>query len=329
MMDRRPALLRALLMVSWAVLGLSAALAIGAAAYGNRIQSLPAAPAATGPTVAEEVVSAALLTPNLQLTDADFENSLPLRFGGGEIVNILLVGKDAESDTGARSDAMILCTFNKEADTITMTSFLRDMYVKIPGHKRNRINAAYRFGGVELLKETLYENFGVEVDGSIQVDFQHFEKIIDSLGGVELELTAAEAAFINKNTGDSLSEGAHLLTGKQALLYARNRYDSDGDFSRTNRQRKLLNVLIETYKSKKMTEMLDLIQQLRPLVTTDFSKSDLTGYAFTLFPMLSSARIETQAIPVEGGYSYETIDGKSVLVPDMEKSIQALRGAMK
>jgi len=291
-------------------------------------QTTPSLPREEIPVI--ENVSTPPLTdaavPELQITDIDF--SLPQLQGEG-IVNILLVGQDAISENGARSDSIILCSFNKKNDTITMTSFLRDLYVKIPGYKKNRLNAAYRFGGIELLNETLHENFGIEIDGNVQVDFGRFEEIIDMLGGVTIELTAAEAAFINKHMEDcTLTEGTQLLNGEQALLYARDRYDVDGDFSRTNRQRKLLNVLIETYKSKKITEMLSLMHDLLPMITTDISKSDLTSYALTLFPMFNSAEIRTQAIPVEGSYYDAKIDGKWVLVADLEKNIQALNDAL-
>jgi len=254
----------------------------------------------------------------------------PSRLSNSKTINLLLIGRDAAGSSGSRSDAMILCTFNRKNDTITITSFLRDMYVKIPGHKSNRINAAYRFGGTKLLNETLRKNFGIEVDGNIEVDFNCFEQIIDKLGGVTIELTAAEAKFINKHVrGSNLTKGTQLLTGAQALAYSRNRYDSDGDFSRTNRQRKLLSVLLETYKRKTLPEMLALVQDLLPMISTDISKSDLTGYAISLIPMLSGAAIRMQAIPVEGGYRYAKIDGKSVLLPDLAKNRQVLEDALK
>ena len=246
-----------------------------------------------------------------------------------EIINILLIGQDAVSKTGARSDTMLLCTFNRETDTITLTSFLRDLYVKIPGYSNNRINAAYSFGGISLLNETLYENFGVEIDGNVQVDFSHFREIIDLLGGVTLELTGAEAKFIRKHIpGSTVSEGTNLLSGAEALMYARNRRDVDGDFSRTNRQRKLLNALMEEYQNKRLTEMLKLLNDVLPMVTTDISKSDLAAYVVTLFPMLETAEISTQSIPVADGYHYAKIDGMAVLVPDMEKNRQALADSL-
>lgn len=242
-----------------------------------------------------------------------------------DVVNILLVGRDADAGNGTRSDTMLLCSFNKRDDTITLTSFLRDLYVKIPGHHKDRINAAYAFGGIELLDETLLENFGVEVDGNVEVDFSDFREIIDLMGGVTLELTAAEARVINDHVRDKeVTEGTHLLDGRQALAYVRNRKDADGDFSRTNRQRKLLRAMAQAYKSKKLTQMLGLMEDILPMISTDISAIELTNYALTLFPMLNSAQIKTQSIPVEDGFRYANVDGKAVLLPDMEKNIQAL-----
>lgn len=242
-----------------------------------------------------------------------------------DVVNILLVGRDADAGNGTRSDTMLLCSFNKRDDTITLTSFLRDLYVKIPGHHKDRINAAYAFGGIELLDETLLENFGVEVDGNVEVDFSDFREIIDLMGGVTMELTAAEARVINDHVRDKeVTEGTHLLDGRQALAYVRNRKDVDGDFSRTNRQRKLLRAMAQAYKSKKLTQMLGLMEDILPMISTDISAIELTNYAWTLFPMLNSAQIKTQSIPVEDGFRYANVDGKAVLLPDMEKNIQAL-----
>ena len=242
-----------------------------------------------------------------------------------DVVNILLVGRDADAGNGTRSDTMLLCSFNKRDDTITLTSFLRDLYVKIPGHHKDRINAAYAFGGIELLDETLLKNFGVEVDGNVEVDFSDFQEIIDLMGGVTLELTAAEARVINDHVRDKeVTEGTHLLDGRQALAYVRNRKDADGDFSRTNRQRKLLRAMAQAYKSKKLTQMLGLMEDILPMISTDISAIELTNYALTLFPMLNSAQIKTQSIPVEDGFRYANVDGKAVLLPDMEKNIQAL-----
>lgn len=256
---------------------------------------------------------------------SDFEQEIT----GESILNILLVGQDAGSlQTGyGRTDSMILCTFNTVKNTLTMTSFMRDMYVQIPGYADNRINTAYALGGVNLLNETLYVNFGVVIDANVIVDFTQFADIIDLLGGVEIELTSAESAHINKYAkgGGNTTAGVQILNGAEALAYARTRkVGADGDFGRTNRQRVLLNSLIQAYKNKPLTEMLSLMDDILPMVTTDMTKSEITGYVMELFPMLAGFEIVTQRIPVDGGYYSAMIREMAVLVPNMDVNRQAL-----
>lgn len=266
--------------------------------------------------------------PQLSGDDVELEDANAQIGGEGQnIVNILLIGQDTRVEgERARSDSMILVTFNKQKNTITMTSFMRDLYVKIPGYKKNRINSAYYFGGMELLNETLYENFGVHVDGNVEVDFSHFAEIINLLGGVTIELKDSEARYIN-NAGvtNKVSAGVQVLDGEQALMYARDRKsDSAGDFNRTSRQRTVLNALIEKYKNSKLTTMVGLLDDILPMITTDLSKSEILGYVTEFFPMLAGAEIVTQRIPVDDGYYMAMIDGMSVLVPDIETNVQAL-----
>ena len=246
---------------------------------------------------------------------------------GSDLINILLIGQDRrEGESRARSDSMILCTFNKKTKQLTMTSFLRDLYVKIPGYSSNRINAAYAAGGMQLLNETLETNFGIQVDGNVEVDFGQFSQIIDLLGGVTMEIRQDEAQQINTATGSSLSAGTYVLTGDQALAYARIRsLDADGDFSRTSRQRKVINALLDAYKNSSITTILGLLDDILPMVTTDLSQAKLITYAITLFPMLSDADIVSQRIPADGMYSSQMIDGMSVLVPDMDANRLYLR----
>ena len=210
---------------------------------------------------------------------------------GSDIINILLIGQDRrEGEDRARSDSMILCTFNKNTKQITMTSFLRDLYVEIPGYSNNRINAAYAAGGMSLLNETLEENFGLYIDGNAEVDFAQFAEIVDLLGGVEIELRQDEANVVNEETGSSLGAGIQKLNGDQALAYARIRkLDADGDFSRTNRQRTVLNAMVEAYKGTKLTTVLSLVSEILPMITTDMSNGKILTLALELFPLLSGA----------------------------------------
>ena len=249
---------------------------------------------------------------------------------GSGIVNILLIGQDRrEGEETARSDSMILCTYHRKTGNVTMTSFLRDLYVPIPGHHSNRINAAYSEGGAALLDDTLRENFSLHIDGNIEVDFSQFAQIIDLLGGVELELREDDASEINRETGSELAAGTQVLNGEQALTYARIRkLDADGDFSRTSRQRKVMNALVSRYRNMQWKELLPLMDQLLPLISTDMNYGKLVLLAMEIMPKLSGAQITSQRIPADGTFSDEKIDGMAVLSADLEANRQLLRDTL-
>lgn len=237
-----------------------------------------------------------------------------------ETINLLLIGQDRlEGESRARADSIILCTFRRNSGQLVLTSFLRDLYVPIPGCGSNRINAAYTFGGIPLMRQTLKENFDLEVDGCIEVDFSQFVQIIDVLGGVELELRPDEAALISEETGTQLTEGLQKLNGDQALSYSRiRRLDADGDFSRTQRQRRVLGKLLETYKDAHFVTIVRVLNQLRPMITTDLGAEEILHYALVIFPMLSGANTVTQQIPADGTYRDEVVEGMCVLVADID-----------
>ena len=203
-----------------------------------------------------------------------------------------------------------------------MTSFLRDLYVRIPGYQDNRLNTPYALGGMELLKETLKVNFGVQVDGCIEVDFSQFEKIIDLMGGVDISLTSAEAAYLN-GQGFSLKEGVNHMNGKAALAYSRIRYIGT-DFGRTNRQRTVLSALVEQSRNIGLSKMHSLLEGVLGLVTTDMSNGQILELALECFPMLTDMKVKTQYIPAEGTYQFASVRGMSVIVADLEANRQLL-----
>ena len=248
---------------------------------------------------------------------------------GSGIINILLIGQDLQEDDICRSDSMILCTFCPETTTITLTSFLRDLYVPIPGKADNRINAAYASGGSDLLRKTLAETFGVYTDGVIEVDFSQFSGIIDILGGVTIDLRQDEAEVINRKTGSTLAQGRQLLSGEQALAYSRIRnLDGDGDFSRTARQRNVLTSLLDSYRNASILKVLSAVMDTLPLITTDLEKKEILLLATKLFPFLQDPTVVSQRLPADGTYTCQRIRGMEVLVADMETLRQQLRQSL-
>lgn len=247
---------------------------------------------------------------------------------GKNIVNILLVGQDRRvGQYRQRSDAMILCTIDKDAKTLTMTSFMRDLWVRIPGYFDERLNVPYALEGFHLLNKTLEYQFGVHADHIIEVDFSGFEAVVNRLGGVTINLTGAEAGYMNKNHGWSLSSGVQKLNGEEALAYSRIR-GIDSDFNRTNRQRTVLNAVIESMRGMSLTEMYSFAEEVLPLVTTDMQDSDIAAYIFQYAGVLGDLKVVSQRIPMDGTYHSVFIDGKSVLLmypEDLQKNRDFLK----
>ncbi len=249
---------------------------------------------------------------------------------------LLLVGTDnyKESRRGL-SDTMMLVQLDPKTKTIKLASFLRDMYVKIPGHGSTRLNAAYVYGGADLMLQTLKNNFGIEPDAYVVVNFSRMAALFDAIGGVEVNVSKREVTQANlimraynvkmgKKQTDGLikKSGLQTLTGKQALCFSRIR-KIDSDFARTNRQR----TVVEAAFHKIMTLSWDQIGEL-VLDNLDNVNTNLSGEdAIRLIPMALEAKdatFEELHIPVDGGYASKMISGMAVLVPNLKKNVAAL-----
>ena len=259
--------------------------------------------------------------------NTDFTN---IEFDEEHYVNILVAGLDRRwGEDASRSDAMVLITFNKLNNTITMSSFMRDMYVPIPGYFDSKLNDSYFLGGPDLLQETITHNFGVPIDGVVAIDFYKFADIVELVGGVNVDLTKEEAEFLNE-TGTygvgsiyqydwTLVPGVNRLTGEQALAYARIRaLGGRGDFDRTGRQRTVLEALMRELKNTSFLTALGMLDDVLPMVTTNMSDSDIIKHIGNLLPMLANARVVQHRIPEWGQYESVRINGRDVLLPDLE-----------
>lgn len=253
------------------------------------------------------------------------EKPVELVDSGENIIHVLLVGQDTYSKTSrSRTDSMILCTFNRETKTLTMTSFMRDLYVTIPGYYNHRMNTAYVLGGFETLYDTLEYNFGVVVEHGVAVNFASFTEVVDAVGGVEVELSAAEARHLNGlNPEWSFVPGVNYMNGDQALQFSRIR-KIDSDFNRTGRQRAVMMALFEKAKTLSVIQLMELTDVLFPMVVTDMSNADIINLAMELAPMLKDISVVTQRIPADGAYQSVMIDGMAVLLPNLEANRQIL-----
>ena len=249
-----------------------------------------------------------------------------------EVINILLIGQDRRAGQGRqRSDSMILCTINKSTKTLTMTSFLRDTWVYIPDRYYERLNVPYAIGGHTLLYKTLEYNFGVTVDNCFEADFSGFEALINLAGGVDINLTAAEAEYLSgRNKKWNFEKGVNHLNGAQALDYSRIRA-LDNDMGRSNRQRNVITALVNKAKTMSVNQLYDLVKQALSYVKTDMTDADILAYTKELAPMLAELKIVSQRIPADGAYSFARIDGKSVIYlspENLKKNIDILKNTV-
>lgn len=255
------------------------------------------------------------------------------------VVNILLIGNDSRSDgEDGRSDAMILLSVSKKTEKIYMTSLLRDMYVEIPGYKGNRLNAAYAYGGAELLMDTIEHNFDITVNRYVLVNFEAFANVVDAVGGIELELSSQEVEYVNAylweynvltnrpegtDYMDTSVSGLVHLNGAQALSYTRNRYLGT-DFGRTERQRKVLAQIIQKLPKAMVTNPKELINGLTTNLTTNLTQQECVQLCFWAAGALSYD-MEQNSIPLEGTYTNATIRDMSVLEVDFETNKEFIR----
>lgn len=249
------------------------------------------------------------------------------------IYNILVCGVEKIGGGLGRTDTIMVATLNTKTNKIKLTSLMRDVYVKISGYSDNKLNASYSQGGIDLLIDTVYTNFNIKIDGYVKVDFDQFEHLIDSLGGVEINLTLKEANYLNKTNYISkeehrnVVEGKQILNGNQALGYSRVRYVATeqglhNDFGRNERQRNVILSIINSYKSKNVAELISLLPDITSTVETDISNLDIIKYLYAVMKT-DLNNIETSRIPMDGVYEDRKVRKMSVLyITDTEKLIR-------
>jgi LCP family protein required for cell wall assembly len=221
----------------------------------------------------------------------------------------------------------MVLSIDKVYKNIKLTSFMRDMYVEIEGHGKNKLNAAYAFGGPELAVKTLNQNFDLDITDYAIVDFVGLSNIIDIMGGVEVEVKEKEIQEINKymkEVAEMKKEeatpvkkaGMQFLNGNQATAYARIRKVGEGDFDRAERQKNVLSALFEKLKNQDITKYPSIAATLLPYVKTSLSAGEIVTTGIDVLKQ-GIGDIDWYRFPLYGYCKGEKIQGTWYLTTDL------------
>lgn len=263
--------------------------------------------------------------------------------GAGEWWNILLLGcddRDEQAHVG-RTDTVMILSVNSELGSAKLTSIMRDTWVKIPGRKNNKINAANVFGGPELAVETVNASFGMDIQDYILINMRDMVDIVDLFGGVDLELSESEVKVANDYIADFeanfynrknaypdysriASAGLVHLNGMQAMAHCRDRY-TDSDFGRVMRGQDTLLALAKKAQNMEVDACLDIAGEIRNFVVTNLTDEQAKELAKVILTM-EVEEVGQYRLPAEGAYKSGTFDGTWMIKADLAKNAQILKG---
>ena len=257
------------------------------------------------------------------------------------ILNIMLFGADTrKGQVSGQSDTMILFSIDTRHKKLKMLSLMRDTYVEIPDYENNKINASFFYGGASLAVQTVQRNYGIKIDRYAVVDFKSFRNIIDTLGGIDIELREEEIDYINwqcwvngqVDTRDEMDVNQFIfyeneegdmvanvhLNGRQALWHARNRGQegicSGDDYTRTLRQRNVMGILINKLKTSDFATIMSIIYDIGPMITTNLKTSEITKLAanvttYLKYDIVASSAPEYSSFGIDFYYDNLWING--------------------
>ena len=246
------------------------------------------------------------------------------------VINIALFGVDARKNTyeGTRSDAMMVLSYNQDAKEATITSVVRDTYAWInEDHGYDKINHAYSFGGPALAIQALNNNFDLDIEYYVAVNFNAVQEIIDAIGGVEVEVEGYEIAEVNRviremkkqgvfETAPELSDtGVQTLNGQQALAYMRIRKVGNGDWERMERQREVLSEIFENVKTMKKSELVSLAQDLLPYIKTNLPFKEAVSLGTEVLFNGLTTLTQSQLPSTDESYGTKLSNGIYYLIP--------------
>lgn len=274
--------------------------------------------------------AATLETAEVILSDADLASDK-------DIFNILLLGTDervAKFSTNARADSIMILSLNKRDNTMKLVSLQRGMgFPILEGKYKGQydwLTHLFRYGGADLMMKSIREVLNVDVQYYVRVNFNTFTQLIDSVGGVDVELTATEAAGLNgevrtnARTKHKVYEGANHLDGYDALQYSRLRY-TDSDWKRVQRQRNVIQAVVSAAGDMNLFEINEMLDTVLPLVQTNLTSTDILGL-IPYVPAVLGQEFEQKTIPVKGTYgSMEGMGGRTLYAVDFQENSEILR----
>ena len=261
------------------------------------------------PTPTEEVTGA-VVRPATKYRSEDYVKTY-LLFGIEEIGG------------AANTDAILLLSVNTMDNTLKLTSIMRDTFVDIPGYYSNKINSVYahgmktgetlgekRLNGGKLLTEVIEETFNIDITGFACVNFRNFQDIIDRLGGIDLELGSSEASYLRTTNYISnpayrtVQTGWNHMNGNQVLGYCRVRKratlgGANADYGRTLRHRRVINAVVQQYKSLPLTDMYSALKDILGYIITDLTEEDISTMLRNIVEN-KTFELEQFRLPVDG-----------------------------
>ena len=250
------------------------------------------------------------------------------------IINIALFGVDAVDGEAGRSDSIMIATIDTVHKKLKLTSIMRDSYVAIDGLGNDKLNHAYAFGGPQLAIKTLNENFDLNIEDFASVNFETLPKIIDKIGGIELDIDADELEYINGyiahlNNINGTSEpaiestGLQHVSGTQALAFCRIRYTSGGDYKRTERHREVLTKIFEKIETLPATSYPSLLLEVLPMVNTSLTYNEILDLGTEVLK-LGDSSMELERFPLDDYCEGEMIGGIYYLTFDKATTVDQL-----
>ncbi|CEN83040.1 LCP family protein [Paraclostridium sordellii] len=257
-------------------------------------------------------------------------------------MNIALFGLDRRSkEEKSRADSIMVANINFETKTINLVSILRDTLVDIKGHGKDKLNHSYAYGGPELSMETINSNFDLDINKYVSVDFFSLAKVIDIIGGVDIDLKDYEANQINQNLNEINSieklpketdyiqgSGLKNLNGRQAVAYCRIRKEGNGDYERTQRQRNVLKAILLKYEKLDSGKRFEVGMEMMSQVNTNIPINDIKDLQNKILSD-KDFTINQHMIPFERSFETKIIDKKWVIDANMKENIKKIHEYLK